>query len=217
MNSSQVCSDLETKAFYLFDVLKKRDYLTAEHSLNVACIAKIAAASYIKVDLTSDKVFTAALLHDIGKIKMPDYIFKNHIISGPEERRIIMQHPVYTKTILENMDFDTDIIEAASQHHERVDGSGYPSGLKRTEISQTAKLLGIIDSFSAIMENRPYRKGKSLIIAIETLLKAKALYEANMLSKFIKNVNTIVSAADRELISFKGSHCQEDVTRSKRF
>jgi HD-GYP domain-containing protein (c-di-GMP phosphodiesterase class II) len=145
----------------------------------------------------------AGLLHDIGKIILPDYVFEDHIITSEDEKDVIRQHPGYTKVILENKGFDPDIINAAYLHHERVDGSGYPSGLKAYEIPPTAKILSIVDSFSAITEDRPYREGQSLKRAVEILLDEKELFDVSMLSSFIKNINQVVHAASFEMVFYK--------------
>jgi len=157
------------KAFKLFEILGNRDLLTAQHSLNVACITKVLVAHYIKTELGKEKAFIAGLLHDIGKVKMPDYVFSNYVIDDQEEKNIIMEHPAYSKAIIERLDFDQDIINAVFQHHERFDGSGYPSGLKEFQISPAARLLGIVDSFSAIQEDRPYRKGSNVKKTVDIL------------------------------------------------
>lgn len=191
------------KAFALFELLAKKDILTAHHSLNVACLSKTIAAHYIKTELNKDKVFIAGLLHDIGKIKLPDFVFSNHVIVKPEEKEAIMQHPKYSKMILEDFAFNPIIITAAYQHHERLDGSGYPSGLKELEIVPIARLLGIVDSFSAIMEDRPYRKGAEINKAIDILLKDQGLYDTDMLTIFIKNINQVLSYTRLELESYK--------------
>lgn len=186
------------KAFALFELLAKKDILTAHHSLNVACLSKTIAAHYIKTELNKDKVFIAGLLHDIGKIKLPDFVFSNHVIVKPEEKAIIEMHPIYSKEILECAGFDTDIINAVFQHHERFNGSGYPSGLKGYDITPAARLLSIVDSFSAILEDRPYRKGANVNQAVDIILHDKNLFDVDMLTVFFKNINRIMSLSGIE-------------------
>lgn len=193
----------ELTAFGLFDLLKCKDLLTAEHSLNVACMTKILVRDFMRAEMGYNKAFIAGLLHDIGKVILPDYVFEDHVITTDEEMNVIKQHPVYTKLILENKGFDPDIIKAAYLHHERVDGSGYPSGLKAYDITPAARVLGIVDSFSAIIEDRPYREGQSLKRAVEILLDEKELFDVDVLSCFIKNINKVVHAASLEMIFYK--------------
>lgn len=192
-----------SKAFGLYDILKWRDSLTAEHSLNVACLTKILVCDYINADMGKDKAFIAGLLHDIGKIKMPDFVFRNYVLSSQEDKDIIRQHPIYTKAILENTGFDNEIITTAYQHHERFDGSGYPSGIKENDITPTARILSIVDSFSAITEDRPYREGQPIKRAVEILLEEKELFDVSMLTAFIKNINQVVHAAGQEMNWYK--------------
>lgn len=193
----------EIKAFELFELLKSKDLLTAEHSLNVACLTKIFVRDFMRTEMDCNKAFIAGLLHDIGKVLLPDYVFENHVITTEEERNVIKQHPLYTKLILENKGFDNDIIKVAYLHHERADGSGYPSGLKVYEITPTTRILSIVDSFSAIMEDRPYREGQTLKKAVEILLDEKNLFDVSMLSCFIKNINRVAYAASLEMVFYK--------------
>lgn len=201
INASQL--SLTAKAFMLFKVLGNKDGLTAQHSLNVACIMKTLVTHFIKTELGGEEAFIAGLLHDIGKLKMPSYVFKNHIITHEKEIKVIQQHPKYSKQILEGYSFDPLIVSAAYQHHERLDGSGYPSGLTAFEISSTARLLGIVDSFSAIKEDRLYRKGVESNKAIELLLEKQGIYDVDMLSIFIKNINHILICSKLEVDGYK--------------
>ena len=206
MNNNMVYLDKEAKTVNLLGALKNRDISTAEHSLNGACLNKTIADNFISIDLKKDKAFGSALLHDIGKIKMPDYVFSNHIIKSQDELKIIMQHPQFTKDILEKAGFDMDIIRAAYQHHERFDGSGYPSGLKKFQITPAARLLGIVDSFAALTEDRPYRKGVSIKKAVEILFKDKKLYDPQMLNMFLENVTLIAQITATEIQNYQTEH-----------
>ncbi len=203
------------KAFALFELLAKKDILTAHHSLNVACLSKTIAAHYIKTELDKDKVFIAGLLHDIGKIKLPDFVFSNHVIVKPEEKAIIEMHPIYSKEILECAGFDTDIINAVFQHHERFNGSGYPSGLKGYDITPAARLLSIVDSFSAILEDRPYRKGANVNQAVDIILHDKNLFDVQMLSTFFKHINHVINLSSLEVEKYKNSSFLECTRLSK--
>lgn len=215
MNQDAAATSQMKKAFNLFEILANRDILTAQHSLNVACLTKTLAANFIKTELGKEKAFIAGLLHDIGKVKMPDFVFSNYVIDTQEEKEVIQQHPAYSKAILENMGFDADIVKASYQHHERFDGSGYPSGLKEFQITPAARLLSIVDSFSAILEDRPYRKGANVKNAVDILLQEKELFDVQMLSTFFKHINHIVSLSGIEVERYKNSSFLSNVGLAK--
>ena len=117
---------------------------------------------------TMEKLIFAALFHDIGKINVPDYILQKPGSLSEDEFKYIRMHPTDGKVIVEAIDINSigDIIE---QHHERIDGSGYPLGLKNSEILREAKIIAVADSYDAMTTDRPYRKAMSPNIAIKEL------------------------------------------------
>lgn len=117
---------------------------------------------------TMEKLTFAALFHDIGKINVPDYILQKPGSLSEDEFNYIRMHPTDGKEIVEGIDINSigDIIE---QHHERIDGSGYPLGLKNDEILWEAKIIAVADSYDAMTTDRPYRKAISPNIAMKEL------------------------------------------------
>lgn len=118
----------------------------------------------------------ASLIHDLGKIAIPNEIlFKN----GPltlEEVKIVKLHPVTGADLIASANISTDIpykdevINAVRHHHERWDGEGYPSGLKGENISLVARIISVADTYDAITSNRPYRKASSKTEAIKEIV-----------------------------------------------
>jgi HD-GYP domain-containing protein (c-di-GMP phosphodiesterase class II) len=103
----------------------------------------------------------AALMHDVGKIGVPDdVLFKPDSLTR-EERDLINQHPVIAAGILEAIDGTRDIADIVLAHHECPDGSGYPSGLRATQIPLEAAILSVADVFVALTEARPYKEAKT--------------------------------------------------------
>ncbi|MDF2592608.1 MAG: metal dependent phosphohydrolase [Clostridia bacterium] len=117
---------------------------------------------------TMEKLTFAALFHDIGKINVPDYILKKPGSLSEDEFNYIRMHPTDGKEMVGAIDINSigDIIE---QHHERIDGSGYPLGLKNGEILREAKIIAVADSYDAMTTDRPYRKAMSPNIAMKEL------------------------------------------------
>jgi HD-GYP domain-containing protein (c-di-GMP phosphodiesterase class II) len=124
-----------------------------------------------KLNLPKDKfesLYYAALFHDIGKINIPDDILKKPGKLTSEEFEIIKKHPMFGKQII-NGTFLKSLGDTILQHHERVDGKGYPFGLKASDISTEAKIICVADSYDAMTSDRPYRKGMSPRTAMDEL------------------------------------------------
>lgn len=118
------------------------------------------------------KLRIAGLLHDIGKLNIPSEILHKTTSLTDEEYRIVKNHPKYGIDILIDNDFiDRDIINLTLFHHERIDGKGYPFGLKGDKIPKLARILCICDSFDAMYTARDYSQGHDLNYVIEELLK----------------------------------------------
>lgn len=99
-----------------------------------------------------------ALLHDIGKIAVPDSILKNPNSLSPQEWEVMKQHPLRALDFLRGVEFLRPAMSIPVQHHERWNGSGYPYGLKEHQISPEARLFSVVDVFDALTSDRPYRK-----------------------------------------------------------
>ncbi|MDD5495531.1 MAG: HD domain-containing protein [Candidatus Omnitrophica bacterium] len=111
----------------------------------------------------------AALLHDIGKIGIPDHILNKHGRLTPEEFEEIKKHSVIGATILYPIKELGDVAREVRYHQECFDGSGYPDGLKGTDIPLVARIIAVADAFDAMTTNRPYRKKKTIEDAIQEL------------------------------------------------
>ncbi len=104
------------------------------------------------------KAVVAANLHDLGKLAIPNSILDKPSKLTDEERDTVKQHTYYTRAALKEIGGFEEITEWASNHHERLDGSGYPYGLKGKQLDFTSRLLGCLDIYQALTEERPYRK-----------------------------------------------------------
>lgn len=152
--------------------LDARDTYTAGHSSRVSqysvCIAKKLG---LNKEQCQDLEF-AALLHDIGKMAVPDYILGKPGKLTDEEFKIIKEHPLTAEKILSKMEPKRQGTIArliARSHHEKYDGSGYPDGLKGDKIPLLAKIVTVADAFDAMTSNRPYRKGRTFKEALDEL------------------------------------------------
>jgi HD-GYP domain-containing protein (c-di-GMP phosphodiesterase class II) len=106
-----------------------------------------------------DRIKIAGLLHDIGKLVVPAEILEKHHGLTHEDFAIICKHPYFSAEILGSIEGFDDITQWGALHHERLDGTGYPYRKVAEEIPQGARILAVADTFTALMEDRPYRCG----------------------------------------------------------
>jgi HD-GYP domain-containing protein (c-di-GMP phosphodiesterase class II) len=117
----------------------------------------------------------AALIHDIGKIYVPSDILSKPGRLSEVEFELIKTHPQIGYEIMKKIEFPWPIAEITFQHHERIDGSGYPRGLSSSETLMEAKILGVADVVEAMVSHRPYRPAFGLDKVIEEILKSRGI------------------------------------------
>lgn len=139
-----------------------KDKYTNGHSFRVAKYAKMFAERLGKTKEECDKIYNIALLHDIGKISIPLTILNKPGKLDDEEYTVMKTHPTIGFEILKNITIEPDLALGAEYHHERIDGKGYPSGLKGDDIPEVARIIGVADTFDAMHSTRPYRKKMSM-------------------------------------------------------
>ena len=132
------------------------------------------------------KARIAGILHDVGKIGIPDEILKKPSKLTKKEYEIIKKHVIYSKEILEPISELKDIIPGIYYHHERYDGKGYPEGKKGEEIPLVARIISIVDAFDAMASDRPYRKALSKKRIVREFLKNKGKqFDPYLVEKFL--------------------------------
>lgn len=169
---------IENIASIITKVVEMRDPYLKGHQQRVS---KLATAIAQEMKLTQDKIESirfAALVHDVGRINWPIKTVKNASKLDKEEYDFIKNHSKISYYILKTVDFPCLIAEIAFQHHERLDGSGYPRGLKGDEILVEARIIGVADVVEAMSSKRPYRPAYSIKEALEEISKNRGiLYE----------------------------------------
>lgn len=162
---------LEQTIQVLANTVETKDPYTAGHQQRTAHIAT-SIAREIGLDKQRQKgVYMAAMIHDIGKINIPSEILNKPGPINDTEFSLIKEHPGIGAKIIEPIDFPWPISTIILQHHERLDGSGYPEGLSSDEIIEEAKILGVADVMEAMWSHRPYRAAKSIQDTIQELEK----------------------------------------------
>lgn len=153
----------------LTEAIDAKDMYTAGHSQRVA---EISTAIAYKLGLTQDEIDTVhygALLHDIGKIGVPEVILNKKGRLTDDEYFAIKKHPVIGMNILKSIEFLEGTLHIVRFHHERFDGAGYPDGLRGEEIPFIARIVGVADAWDAMTSDRSYRRALAPAVAMEEL------------------------------------------------
>lgn len=169
-----------------------KDPLTRGHIQRVRRLAEglARAAGYPEDQMEGLKA--AALLHDIGKLAVPEHILNKPGKLSPAEYSKIMIHPVVGADILSNVEFPYEVVPIVKHHHERYDGGGYPSGLRGEEIPFGARLLTVVDCYDALTTNRPYRQSYGREEAL-TIMRGErgGMFDPALLDQFFAIIETL--------------------------
>lgn len=171
----------------LESLLQARDPYTSGHQLRVASLASVIACEMGLEQERIECVRIAALLHDIGKAQVPSQILSKPSFLSDAEYAIIKVHPQVGYEILKNIEFGCPVADVVLQHHERIDGSGYPHGLKGEQIVLEARILAVADVVEAMVSYRPYRPALNTdIVLFELINKKGILYDRDVVEACIK-------------------------------
>jgi HD-GYP domain-containing protein (c-di-GMP phosphodiesterase class II) len=149
--------DLKSIAQIFSHIVDAKSSFTKEHSEGVAALARRLGELFFLSEHTCDMLEMAGLLHDLGKLRVPDHLLEKNAKLTREEYLAIQRHSFDTYDIIKNIKGFEEVAQWASQHHERVDGSGYPYGYTEKKLSLEARIVAVADVFQALAQNRPYR------------------------------------------------------------
>jgi putative nucleotidyltransferase with HDIG domain len=155
----------------LATALDFRDQMTSGHSRRVADMTVAIAKKLGIVDGDLVQIEHGALLHDIGKLRIPDSILWKPSALTPEEWDVMRKHPEYGYDFVNKIEFLKGAADIILSHHEKFNGAGYPRGLKGNDISLGARIFALVDAVDAIIYDRPYHRGSAFSIAREEILK----------------------------------------------
>ncbi|MBL8238709.1 MAG: HD-GYP domain-containing protein [Bryobacterales bacterium] len=152
-----------TQAYFQFmgaivALLDARDTYTAGHSHRVSAYSEALARAFGLPQQQIDDIRIGALLHDIGKIGVPDEVLRKHERLTKEEFDMMKQHPTIGRKVLEQIVQFEKYLDAVELHHENLDGTGYPRGLRGEQIPISARIVKVADVYDALSTDRPYRK-----------------------------------------------------------
>jgi diguanylate cyclase (GGDEF)-like protein/putative nucleotidyltransferase with HDIG domain len=163
-----------------------KDNVTHDHVHRVQIYATGLARLFGLSDMEIEALKAGALLHDIGKLAVPDYILNKPGKLTPAEFERMKVHTIVGAEILERVGFPYPVVPVVRHHHERWDGRGYPDGLRGDEIPITARILTIADSFDSMREDRQYRKAMTRDEAISVLKEGSGtVFDPNIVRAFL--------------------------------
>lgn len=168
-------------------MVEQRDPYTAGHQRRVA---NLAVAIATDMGLSSEQIIglrMACVVHDIGKIHIPAEILSKPGLLSEAEYEIIKTHPKAGWEVLKKIDFPWPVAEMVYQHHERLDGSGYPRGLKDNEILLESRILMVADIIDAMSSHRPYRPALGILQALQEIMQHKgSLFDEQVVDACVK-------------------------------
>ena len=150
-------------------IVENRDPFTAGHQKQVAKLAGAMASEMSYSAERTEGIYMGGLIHDLGKMSVPAEILSKPGRLTENEFNYIKEHPAVGANIIKDIEIPWQIAAMVNQHHERMDGSGYPLGLVGDQIHSDAKILAVADVVEAMMSHRPYRTGLGIEMAIDEI------------------------------------------------
>ena len=194
-HTARLRAALEQMVATLAATIEKRDPYTAGHQRRVAEIALRIAQAMGLDEERRQAIYLAGLVHDIGKIYVPGEILNKPGALLQIEFELVKAHAAASYDILQGIDFPWPLASIARQHHERLDGGGYPDGLKGDQISLEARVLAVADVFEAMSSHRPYRPALGNSAAIAELRRQRG---AQLDSEVVDVAIRILAAPERQ-------------------
>lgn len=172
----------------LASAIDAKDTYTKGHSTSVSRYAVALARAINLPEKEINRIMLGGLLHDVGKIGIPENVLKKTAGLNDEEWKIMKQHPtIGAEKVLRPNPMLHDLIPIVKYHHEQWNGKGYPEGLKGEEIPLAARIVAVADTYHALISDRPYRKGMSVEKACEILkMGAGIQWDADLVRQFIQ-------------------------------
>lgn len=177
-------------------VMEGRDIGTAMHCLRVAERAAVLADRVGLSMKATLRTTRAALIHDIGKVAVPDAILRKTSALTEEEQVVMRRHAIVGGNLVRAVDDLIDLESIVRHHHERFDGTGYPDGLKGEAIPIGARIVAVVDAFDAMTNDRPYRTALECGVALTELTRySGSQFDPELVHEFTKLLRNASSYA----------------------
>ena len=183
--------------------LQKKDEHTSQHSVNT-CILAVTFGRFISLPKDElEKIAIGALMHDIGKLQIPTEILNKPDKLTPDEIRIVRKHPLMSRNLLMSAgNYLAPAVDIAYTHHERIDGSGYPRGVRGTALTPFSRMMAIIDVYDSMTSEQVYREDLPPFESLKYLNQNKGkLFDQQLVSLFIKMIGVFPVGSIIELTS----------------
>lgn len=194
----EFANNYEQTLFALIEIIEKRDTYTGKHSQRVANYTKLISKELGLSKKLSTNIYKASILHDLGKIAIPDSLLLKPTKLKNLEYDLIKEHVNIGFHMLDKIPMFKDIAKIIVAHHEKIDGSGYPNALKGDEIPMESNLMALCDTFDAMTTTRIYKEKKSIQEALNEIEKLSGIH-------FRKEL------VDAALICFKNLNIDKDI------
>jgi len=170
-NSLHLVNSQELKAIagVFSEIIDCKSRFTQYHSQGLAERIRVVALTDARLAPNAELLYVAALLHDVGKLAVPNAILEKPSQLTPEEYAVVRAHVYYTKLVLRQVKGLETLAEWAGNHHERIDGRGYADRLPASKLGLEDRLMAVCDVYQALVEERPYRAGMSSRHAVEVI------------------------------------------------
>jgi len=179
----------DIKSQFGFQGIHPKDEFLIKHSRRVSEICVLLAKELRLTAAEINEIKVAGMLHDVGKVYIPDDIIRKPERLTQENWDVIQTHTVLGYELLKGNKDYSQIAKYARSHHERIDGLGYPDGLKANEIPYGAKIIAVVDAYEAMTESRPYRHPMTKTMAIEELRRnSGSQFDKKIVEVFIEKV-----------------------------
>ncbi len=170
------------------NMLKVSDEYTFKHSVDVATMSMIIARNYGLEKREMEELCVSGLLHDVGKSRIPNEILNKPGKLDDHEFKVMRQHTLFGFKILKDKSFSDAVMAGVLQHHEKINGAGYPQGLPENKIHKYAKIIAVADVYDALVTERPYKKAFSKRMAIEMIMAMTGELDINVMRSFLQSV-----------------------------
>ncbi len=190
-NAIQMLEDkqADSNVFDMLHNMREYDDQTYAHSLNVALICNVLAKWLGMSEKDQKLAFTCGILHDIGKLKIPENVIQKQGQLSKEEFELIKTHPIEGYNHIKQLDIDEHIKKTILMHHERYDGTGYPLGTKGDDIDKFARICAIADVYEATTSARKYRGASSPFHVVEIFEKeGLQKFDTHMIMTFLEKI-----------------------------
>lgn len=175
----------------ILETLKAKDPHTFYHCCRVGRNARLLGKSAGMDEYTLNVLEYSGLLHDVGKVGIPDQILFKPAKLSAEEIHMMKMHPVKSLQIIKPLlddPFFRDVAPGVELHHERLDGLGYPYGLKAKDISMEVRVVTLVDAIDAMVSTRPYRKGMSMDRVLEEIYRCVGTqFDESLVEVYVKS------------------------------